>query len=769
MKNKNIFQSKLRLWIVSVLLAGLMLTSIAEAGVSDHTLEDIIFIKRLTLYSSHFYTDFHTAFLPPERPSPYSSTNGIYIKNVQSGIVTPVITAADMQAATGSGDGVFYDFDVSFDGQKVVFDYKPSTPEGFRIWQCNIDGSNLTQLTTTPPDEAANIAEYYWDIWDTFNYHYDDMQPVYTPDDHIIFTSTRPKYKILCSNGLVTCVLHRMDLDGSNMEKLSDSPLSEFAPTVMEDGRILYSRFEYVDKAANCVKVLTAMQPDGTNTNEIFGLDQVSPPTFNYARQIPGRPDLFVSGVSPHEIGTTIGGIVLIDTNKDVRPPEDDFDIPAPAVTYVTSDLRFLSWEGFDYWDGNSWENTMDGRGCRLYTQPYPLDEETFLVACKYTANDYWYDQDGYDIYMIDTAGNHQLVHGEGSTSCWSPRVYEARQRPVVINSFRSPTFAALNQGVCIVTDVHRGMQGVAPGAVKYLRVLIQIPRHWSSHRIPLWGGEEAELTLSSVEWFTRIWPGAQLGIVPVETDGSAYFVVPADMNIWLQALDENYMEVQRERTFFNMRPGEFRSCVGCHERHGEAPPASDGTPPIALQSAPVVPGPMPGEAAGTGDWAGWGVKAIHYPGHIQPIFDNKCVSCHDGSPAPDLRNTVTKWANRSYVSLAGPGADDIDIDPPFMSPYIGNLIYEMKYGMVERGYLTPYTLGSSQSVLVNKLRTDPAHTARVTNVELNNIIRWVDMNGQFFGTYYGRHLGMYEGHQNFRVTPTFEEAISPDAPSWHN
>ena len=56
-----------------------------------------------------------------------------------------------------------------------------------------------------------------------------------------------------------------------------------------------------------------------------------------------------------------------------------------------------------------------------------------------------------------------------------------------------------------------------------------------------------------------------QVGVVPVEADGSAHFVVPADRNIFFQALDENFMEVQRERTYVNYRPGEKRSCIGCH------------------------------------------------------------------------------------------------------------------------------------------------------------------------------------------------------------
>jgi hypothetical protein len=773
MKNKNIFQSRLKLWIVSVLLAGFILTSGAEAGVSDHTLQDVIFIQNLMSYGDHWYSEFQTAYLPPEKPEPYSSNNGIYIKNVPTGVKTPVITAADMQSATGSGVGVFQHYDVSFDGTKVVFDYKPSTTEGFRIWECNIDGTGLTQITTTPPDEAANIAEYYWDEWNTFNYHYDDMHPVYTPDDHIIFTSTRCKYRVLCSDGnLVSMALYRCDMDGSNLEKISASPIVEHAPSVMEDGRILYSCWEYVDKGINDISCIRAMQPDGTNTNEIFGLDQADPATVNYVRQIPGRPDLFVAATAPHEQANNIGSIILIDTNKDMRIHSNDPMTAAPSYSYVTPVRIPGSWyeEGWYFWSGSQWVASVDGTGGRLYTQPYPLDEETFLVSCKYNTSEACKDQDAYDIYMIDTAGNHQLVHSTSGTSCWLPKVLEARQRPMVINSFRNPTYAAANQAVCMVTDVYRGMQGVSPGAVKYLRVCVQIPRHWASDSIRLWGNGDPENVFTSVGWKTRIWPGAQVGIVPVESDGSAYFVVPADMAIWLQALDENYMEIQRERTFFSMRPGEFRSCVGCHERTGEAPPATDGTPPLALQSPPVIPGPMPGEAAGTGDWAGWGVHTVHYEGHIQPIWDNKCISCHDGSPDPDLRGTVTDHYRMSYEyaseSLAGPPDTEPDV-----SPYCGPLIYEFALGMGEAEYLPPYSLGSGSglAVLVNKLLNDPVHRARVTDVELNSIIRWVDMNAQYYGTYYGRHHGMYSSHPNFRVTPTFEEAISDVAPSWHN
>ena len=70
-----------------------------------------------------------------------------------------------------------------------------------------------------------------------------------------------------------------------------------------------------------------------------------------------------------------------------------------------------------------------------------------------------------------------------------------------------------------------------------------------------------------AVSLYTHLSVKVLHGVVPVGDDGSACFTVPADRNIFFQALDGDFMEVQRMRTFVNFQPGERRSCVGCHER----------------------------------------------------------------------------------------------------------------------------------------------------------------------------------------------------------
>ncbi len=727
--------------------------------------DEILFIRRPSFANDHFYTEFINY-----QPDVLRSDNGIFRYNFKTLTLTPVITSADMP---GSGAGVFYRFDLDWDASRIVFDYKNSVTEGYRIWMCDIDGSNLTQITTTPPDEAANIAEYWmpglFGEMDTYNYHYDDMHPCFTQEDTIIFTSTRCKYTTLCNDVgvLTTPVLHRINLDGTGLEKLTDSPVSEFAPSMMSDGRVVYTHWEYVDKDSLYCKAGYAMNPDGTHVNEIFGLDQHSPPSVMYFRQIPTNPNKLVFVGTPHYWqGDNLGPIMVVDRTKDVRIHEDPGDpTPGPAVTYVTPNVHIWQEPGWNFWTGSSWIENNNGIGGKLYTTPYPINEKLFLVTCKFNHNDTWNTRDAYDIYLIDTSGNHTQIISQPGTSCWNPYPLKERPKPIKINALKFPPYIASNQGLALVTDVSKGMDGVNRGDVKYLRINIQKSRPWSAHKINLWG-DEGEV-LHATSWWSALWPRIQLGIVPVEEDDSAYFVVPADQNIFFQALDSEYRELQRERTYINFRPGEFRSCIGCHERSGEAPtpPFGSGEAPMALQNPPVIPGPMPGEPAGTGDWARWGVKVLHYPYDIQPIFDAKCISCHgNSSPEAGLNLTggITESYNVSFESLATGG-------------YCGILVNENNDWMTTdwTEFKEPKFFGCHATeprlTIAHWLYNDSAHKARLTDKELRTIFRWVDTNYSFYGTYYGRHHSDHSGDPDFRRMPTVEEALSNVAPSWHN
>jgi len=200
--------------------------------------EKIIFVKRFTFHSSHFYTDFLDGC------SRYGGN--ISILDLKTGEVKDLFPEDSEMAG-----GIFGRFTLSFDATKLVFDWKKAPIEGFRIYEVNTDGTGLRQLTFPPADEKQRIARYSRQHTGRNQSHYfhqtDDMHPCYAPDGSIFFTSTRPEHGVLCGTYLTAPLIHRIDADGSNMQQLTLSAVSEFSPAVLPDGCITYSRWEYVD------------------------------------------------------------------------------------------------------------------------------------------------------------------------------------------------------------------------------------------------------------------------------------------------------------------------------------------------------------------------------------------------------------------------------------------------------------------------------------------------------------------------------------------
>ncbi len=198
------------------------------------------------------------------------------------------------------------------------------------------------------------------------------MHPIYLPEGKICFISTRCQYGILCDgpDNFTTTVLYRIDPDGSNMEKLSNSALSESNPSVMGDGRILYTRWEYIDKGAVAVKCLWAMRPDGTNPVEIYGNDVDLPPALLMGRQIPGQTNLFSCLGTPHccpENG--VGTVLTINTRKDIRTRE--------PMHYITPNTDIRSENGISQFVKGEWIEVHSGP---VYCDPFPLSENNFWL-----------------------------------------------------------------------------------------------------------------------------------------------------------------------------------------------------------------------------------------------------------------------------------------------------------------------------------------------------------------------------------------------------
>jgi hypothetical protein len=553
---------------------------------------------------------------------------------------------------------------------------------------------------------------------------------------------------------------------------------------VLNDGRVMYHRWEYIDKGARVAKTVCSMNPDGSRPQELYGLADDDTTIYMYPQPLPGSSERFVCvGTCHYPQGGCLGSILLVDCGLGLRgrgpdPNEPGFlrDDPRYPVRNLTPHVfiprrsepgwAFLTTEG-------KYVHNSEGRQGHLYTHPYPVSDRQFLVSFKVNPTDHYKEvPNAYALSRVDLEGRHRPIHADPPLSCWHPTPRVARALPPQPQPSRDPQFAAANQALCVVANVYDGMEGVEPGTVKWLRINEALPRYWST-------GRRWEPSLSSSSWKAALWPRVQWGVVPVEKDGSAHFLVPASRSIFFQALDADFREVQRERTYVNYAPGEVRSCTGCHGQHHHAPPASAAARPLALRRPPSTPQAQPCDLAAAGG-DGLPGQTVHYPADIQPILNNRCVSCHGATnPAGQLRLTgeVTLYYNTSYEELAskqlaGP------IVPEFTSFLQGDR------GNYNGAYLPPGSLGCRTSKLMAIL-SDPAHPKNVkddhsrmlTPTELMILSRWVDSNYQFYGSYFGRQHPQWlkpdpavpaYNPADFRRKPTFAEATSFLAPPWH-
>jgi len=687
----------------------------------------LLFVKRHTYNSKHYYDDYQHI----------SAWGGnLCLLSLSDGEVRELVPEFE--------GGVFDRYDLSFDAQRILFGYKRPKPEGFRIYEIGVDGSGLRQVSFPPEDEEERQAKYGnyergADFYGLSGYRFwtDDMHPCYLPDGGICFASTRLQHSVLCASAhyLSTTNLFRMEADGSGLQPLSQGALSEFTPTVMEDGRILYNRWEYVYKGIGAVQPLWTMRPDGSGGEEFYGDNVANPGVFWQARQVPGRPNLVVSTGCGHEpLG--IGSVVLIDLHKDKRTPH--------AMTSLTPDTRTEGLRGL-YQKRNGQWNANDLYG-PYYCDPYPLSDKFFLVACN--PHGRYNDKSAYGIYLLDAFGNRVKVYDDPDISCWQPMLLHVRTVPPVATAPTKTAAGDAKTATVFISDVHRGLNGVPPGTVKHIRVMEQIPRPWEAEMNR--EGDVGRGHVPVVSMSTHIWIGVLHGVVPVDEDGSACFKVPAGRNIFFQALDEDFMEVQRMRTFVNFVPGEVRSCVGCHEARHQSP--GNRTVLDALATAPV-PGPQPGDT---------GPRPLHYPTDVQPIFDRHCVSCHGGEKSheePNLSGEMTTHFNRSYESI---------ISKQLISairewvPAHGPCLPGGPMEHVEA--VAPYTYGSHQSKLVKVIR-EGHHDVQLDREEFIRLVTWIDCNAPFYGSYFGRRNLMYKNHPEFRPHPTWESAcgIAPE------
>lgn len=563
--------------------------------------------------------------------------------------------------------GVMRDPEISFDGKRVIFSMRKNLEDGYHIYEIGLDGSNLKQLTSS---EGVS-----------------DIDPLYLPDGDIVFTSTRqPKY-CMCNRHIMGN-LFRMGADGSNITQIGVSTLFEGHSSLLSDGRILYDRWEYVDRNFGDAQGLWTVNPDGTKHAIYYGNNTASPGGVIDGRQIPGTDLVVCIFGSCHDLPW--GSLAVIDRKNGVDGRDPVVKIfPDEAINIVANgDLDSFKWvKSFRYED------------------PYPVNKEWFVVSrTLYPYPDWRKQKCGYKqgIYLVGMDGTEELLI-EGERSVFDPHIVEAPAKVVSLPTMRN---FEDEKGQFYVENVYEGthMQGVKKGEVKWLRV-IESPekRSWT------WGGWQGQGEQApALNWHS--FENKQiLGEVPVEEDGSASFMVPAGKFVFFQLLDKDKKMIQSMRSGVSLMPGEINGCVGCHEDRLSIPMPIPKRP-IALTKKPVE----------LTKWMGKEPFKFSFMEHVQPILDRRCVKCHDFDEK-----------DRKKIVLAG------DMNPFFNAAYI-NLYVNKAVSLVGGGpadIQQAYSWGSHVSRLTQIIERGH-YGVKLTQKEKEYLYAWMDLNGVYYPVY---------------------------------
>ncbi len=615
----------------------------------------LLFVKRHPYMSGHIYDDYYT----------WHPGGGIYILDnpaapLEEHHVRPIIDPTTNETL---GEGVYRDPELSWDAKRIVFAYKPAAGAMTSIYEIGVDGHGLMRLTASD------------------KYH--DITPAYLPDGRIVFNSTRPKALVPCFNSGVD-TLHVMNADGSDIQSISSNNVTEFDPAIMLDGRILYGRWEYVDKTALYMQSLWTMAPDGRMEEALFANNMAKPTALLDARPVPGTT-LVVAALTPHN-GQAVGAIAMID--------------PRLGKNNLKSITNFTP----------EYPTKMDQGLRKGPSDPWALSKDVVLMSNNAKGHGV--------IEIVDRFGHRELVHSDPDISCYSPMPIKPRPRPPILKKLLEED-APLEPGRFLLTDVHRGLTGVDKGTIKRLRIVEETAR---TSGLPPGGRWWNQAFLVS-------WQGAYtvknvLGVVPVHEDGSAYFEVPPGRAIYIEALDAEGREIQRMRTFVQSVPGTVRSCVGCHEKKNTAS-IPRGHVPMATQYPPARPEPE-----------SWGSGYVDYGTQVQPILDKYCVRCHGGEEGIEKGLDFSggwTWAfNISYETL-------------LKNDLVGFI--NCNNGSVHSSdILPPRTIGSGASPLAELLieKHPERHVEEHSEMERADrdlLLAWMDTNSNYYGTWdYTQH-----------------------------
>ncbi len=589
-----------------------------------------------------------------------------------------------------AGTPLINDLDLHWDADKVLF----SMPDTNRNWQIHeLKLAATAPMVETPPRQLTPSVHR-----DVHNY-----DAIYLPSGEIIFLSTAPLQGVPCNAGVIVGMMYKMGSNGEHIRQLTFEQDHDYTPSVLNNGRVLYLRWDYTDTPHVWNRILMSMNPDGTGQMEYTGANSYWPNAMFFARAIPEHPTKIVTIVTGHHEGR-VGELFIFDPAKGRHETDGVVQrIPrhGPPVTPKIEDkLTEHSWPKF--------------------LHPWPLSEKYFLVACKPNPDALW------GIYLVDVFDNMTLVKEEEGVALLEPVPLAKRPKPpVIVDRVQTNNPNAL----VYIEDIYSGpgLQGVPRGTVKELRLFTYYFGYQRlagiDHRVGADGPWEAKRVL---------------GTVPVESDGSALFHVPAKTPISFQPLDAEGKAVALMRSWMSAQPGENVSCVGCHDRQSGAPPGTNQRLALARPVREIT------------RWRG-PLRGFSFVREVQPVLDKYCVGCHHSGASerggqktaqPDLRRDqggfVVYRGGQLYGQFLRREQQDLlgkygaVFDPSYVA-----LRQFVRVGGLESDLhlLPPREFAADTSELIQMLAK--GHYNVKLNAEAwDRLVTWIDLNAPCHGTW---------------------------------
>jgi formylglycine-generating enzyme required for sulfatase activity len=597
-------------------------------------------------------------------------------------VLSPVHPQGELSILYKSpGKKLISEMDLHFDADKLMF----SMPDSNKIWQIfeiDADGGNLKQISLSDQPDVHSF------------------DSCYLPNGKIAFISTAVFQGVPCNASVNVGMTYLMDADGRKVRQICFEQDHNFCPTVMNDGRILYLRWEYTDIPHVWARFLFTMNPDGTGQREFYGSGGYWPNAIFYARPIPGHPTKVVSIVTGHHVGR-VGELVIFDPALGRKSNDGVVQrIPGYGKKVEPLIMDKLTIDSFP-----------------KFLHPYPLSEKYFIVSAKPRPRDLW------GIYLVDIFDNIVLLKEVEDYALVEPIPFRRTRKPPVIADMVN---LERKDALVYLEDIYSGpgLNGVPRGSVKNLRLFTYQFAYRKvagiNHRVGADGPWE---------------PKRIIGTVPVEKDGSAFFRIPANTPISIQPTDDQGKAFQLMRSWMTAMPGEFVSCTGCHEQQN-ATPSNRVT--IASRRKPSEIKPWYGPTRG-----------FSFKREVQPVLDWYCVTCHDGGKRddgktiPDLRADQGKFivykngVPKERIIYGVPRRELVKKYGGVFEPSYITLRSYIRVGGLESDLrlLAPGEFHADNTELFQMLRKGH-HGVQLDREAWERLAAWIDLNAPCHGTW---------------------------------